>query len=116
MKRNTTLLALAAVAAGLALPAFAEEGASFDPPHTTNRADDNAFHPAALAADDQQLADRVVDELRRDPAIKNTTVTVHVANGNVTLSGSPDNAATAARVREDAKRASGGAPVSSVIP
>ncbi len=116
MKRNTMLVALAAIAAALALPAFGEEGTSYDGPHLRNRPADNAFHPAALAPEDQQLAERVTDELRSDPALRDTTVTVHVNNGDVTLGGSPDNAATAARIRQDAVRAAGGARVSSVIP
>ena len=116
MSSNARWFALAAIAVGLAFPAFGEEGTSFENPHSRAPAADHAFHPAALAPEDQALAQRVTDQLSADPALQNTVVTVHVANGAVTLAGSPDNAAAAARAHEDAVRAAAGAPVSSMIP
>jgi len=104
-KRNL-LAGTAAAAALLAIPAFAQEGAT---DHGATRAApaDNVIHAAALNPDDQALADRIAEALSRDKAIHNAPITVAVHRGEVTLSGPTDNQQTVSRVEEVAARIAG---------
>ena len=91
--RRALLTTLAGAAIAIAVPAHAWTWAPHDAYsdatyHGRLVADDHNFHWAATNAADQELALRIVDALRSDPRLKETTATVAVNSGRVALSGS----------------------------
>jgi osmotically-inducible protein OsmY len=67
--------------------------------------------PSGPAALDEQLLNRVVAALVRDPELKDVDIEVRVEEGRVRLDGKAANAQQAEHAREVAQDAAGGAPV-----
>lgn len=110
MKSNAILAGVAAIAAALAIPVYAQEqDSSYYGGSRFHRdiAADNMIHVAALDPSDQALADRIADALSRDKNIHNAPVTVAVNHGDVTLSGPTDNRQTVSRIEQVAESVAG---------
>lgn len=111
-------LALAGAAISIALPAHAwpwthhDRYSSADAVYSGSlAADDHNIHWAALNPADRDLALRIVDALKSDPRLKETTATIAVNNGRVALSGSAHSQMEAARVEQVASAIAGRANV-----
>ncbi len=118
-----TLFATAAAAAlAVALPAHAwwhhdgdhRSDAAWAAGHGVAAAD-NAFHYSAATPADEALARRIVGDLAADPMLNDTTATVAVNGGHVSLSGSSRDNARGDRVEQIARNDAGFGHVSGKI-
>lgn len=81
----------------------------------TGTAASGASVDGTAAASDQRLMDEVVSALAADTALKGANVNVTIDNGNVTLSGTAQDAAQAARAKQVAEGIAGSGRVNSSI-
>lgn len=115
---KSATLALAGAAICFALPAHAWPWTHHDAYSRTDTgyhgrlaADDHNIHWAATNPADLDLALRIVDALKNDARLKDTTATVAVNGGRVALSGSAQSQVEAARVEQIASSIAGRANV-----